>query len=383
MKKRILSVLCVIVMLVASFSGVVCASDGSENTRMTEREEEAKEEAYKQLSIFRETLSPDNDFYYPDFDNLEIADPFIIYIANQDAQDEVYYFPVYDHKTNKVIYVINAFSVDQRTDFICEFSLAYNSVLDKCAYINDTNDVIAYRLGYSVYFETSNAIYDDAGKSAVLNSSCSDKESLFINMSFDEKKTAVQDRINDMAPFSTPELSAEEMLYAKMQGYLTLYNPQYQYGYGMCWACAVATTCNYINSTSITGFSVCNAMGIGYNSGGTILDEKDALSYYGVVYNCMRYTNTSGGLSPITYSCIKNNIDNYCPVILNGSSSGSNHAVTLRGYNGNSNASYNLMYFDSSYSNILAAQKNCTYNNFYFESQGSIYYFISTLSKYW
>ena len=131
MKKAISVLLVLCIVLISSLNNGVYATSKNQDDCMTEREQEAKEEAYKQLYIFKETLSPDNDFYYSDFDNLEISDPFIIYIANQDTQDEVYYFPVYDNETHKIIYVINVFSVDQRSDFICEFSLAYNDVLNQ------------------------------------------------------------------------------------------------------------------------------------------------------------------------------------------------------------------------------------------------------------
>ncbi|SEG19401.1 hypothetical protein SAMN04487934_11018 [Eubacterium ruminantium] len=382
MKKLVALLLVIFIIFGLSVNNTVYAE--SDNNNLTKREQEAKDEAYKQLDIFRDTLSPDNDFYYANFENLVISDPFIIYIANQDAQDEIYYFPVYDKTTNKTIYVIDVFSVASRDDFICEFSLAYNNVIDQCSYIDNPKNVIVYRIGYSVYFETNSTVYNDGGFPAVMNDSYSEKEYSFINKSFEDKRSLVRERVNSMAPHVSQELTDEEKVNALMNGVLTLYHPQYQYGYGMCWACAVATTCNYINSTTITGFNVCDAMNIGYNAGGSIINEKDALNYYGISYNCMRYAYTSGGsLSPISYSCITNNIDSYYPVILNGSSNSGNHAVTIRGYNGSGGASYNIMYFDSSYNNIYAAQKNCTYNNQYFESQGVLYDFLSTLSKYW
>jgi hypothetical protein len=287
MKKVISLLLVVCFIFIFSFNNDVYATSDVQNDSMTEREQEAKTEAYKQLSIFEDTLTPDSDFYYANFDNLEISDPFIIYIANQDTQDEVYYFPVYDKDTNKTIYVINVFSVDQRSDFLCEFSLAYNDALDQLGYIDNSTGVIAYRIGYSVYFETNNEIYNDSGIIATIDTNCTEKERIFASQSFDKKKEIISQRLNNLSVFVTPELTDDEMFNAKMNGYLTLYNPQYQYGYGMCWACAVATTCNYINNSSITGFNVCDAMGIGYKAGVEQIVSHPLFSEYRYK-NCLR-----------------------------------------------------------------------------------------------
>ena len=45
----------------------------SDNNNLTKREQEAKDEAYKQLDIFRETISPDNDFMPLQSEDITVA----------------------------------------------------------------------------------------------------------------------------------------------------------------------------------------------------------------------------------------------------------------------------------------------------------------------
>lgn len=345
------------------------------NNRVESAREYAEGEIYKFLS----SLDPNSEFYYANGSDLTLADPYIIYMAGQDTQDEAYSFPVYDKKTGKVIYVADVFSAVQKDGFMCNFGMAYSELFDRLDYINHPENVIVYRIGYSVFYEKRDQVFDDYGNTITVNVDMSEKEKAFVQLSFEEKKEAVNNRLTQMAPAKPVTLSEEEAMQAKMRGYLTLYNPRFQYNYGMCWACAVATTYNYLYTASITGFDVCNAMGIGYNAGGSIIDEKDALNLYGVVYNNMRYFSTY--YNPMSYSNIVTNIDYERPLIMNGSSNSGNHAVTIYGYNGSSGASYNIMYFDSAYPNILSAKRMCTWTDGCFYSNGVTMYYLSWLSS--
>ena len=64
MKKLVALLLAIFIIFGIFVNNTVYAE--SDNNNLTKREQEAKDEAYKQLDIFRETLSPDNDFYYAD-----------------------------------------------------------------------------------------------------------------------------------------------------------------------------------------------------------------------------------------------------------------------------------------------------------------------------
>lgn len=225
------------------------------NNRVESAREYAEGEIYKFLS----SLDPNSEFYYANGSDLTLADPYIIYMAGQDTQDEAYSFPVYDKKTGKVIYVADVFSAAQKDGFMCSFGMAYSELFDRLDYINHPENVIVYRIGYSVFYEKRDQVFDDNGNTITVNVDMSEKEKAFVQLSFEEKKEAVNNRLTQMAPAKPVTLSEEEAMQAKMRGYLTLYNPRFQYNYGMCWACAVATTYNYLYTASITGFDVCNA----------------------------------------------------------------------------------------------------------------------------
>ena len=107
---------------------------------------------------------------------------------------------------------------------------------------------------------------------------------------------------------------------------INLKSPQGQYGYGMCWASTAATIINHENKTSKTGFDICNQLGLGYNSGGSITDIKNALKKNGVYYNTIVK-------KVISWDEIKDIISsNHLAAIGDSSDSGKGHAATLCGY---------------------------------------------------
>ncbi len=365
-------------MIMVFFYAFSISSKAETITSEDERILKATQTAKDSLNGFGLKSDINSDFYYANYDRLDVVSPFIIFMVDRDDQDEIYEFPVYDKETKEIVFIAEVFSVDGEVDYLCEFSSGFTTILNNLKYIEHPKDIYVYKIGMNVYFEYNNTVYNEQFEIV----DASKQKNKFFSISEEEKRQAIMQRTNEMMPAKFEVVEEDEAKDAIMHGILTLYNPRLQYGYGMCWACAVATVYNYLYTASITGFDVCNAMNIGYNTGGTITNEKDALNHYGVVYNVMRYANTTNSNLYMKYSMVTNNINSSYPVILNGYSNYGNHAVTIYGYTGTEYSSNNISIFDSSYSTVSSGKRTFTWSNGYFVSNGTTFYKLSTLSKY-
>lgn len=130
-------------------------------------------------------------------------------------------------------------------------------------------------------------------------------------------------------------------------------------------------------TSAVTPFEVCNRMGIGYDKGGTIYNEQDALSKYGVKYGKIRN-------SMLEWSVLTKNIDNKHPIIANLKCNDGvlqNHAVTIYGYSSDSKT---IEYWDSNINSGNGGKKKTTFSvagNKFLCSGSHSYSWMTTLSK--
>lgn len=302
-----------------------------------------------------------------------LGEAYIVYRADMECQDKVFYFPIVDKWTEKIVYLIETIGVDGT--YVCNTLDGIVEVLNEVDYLN--NECIVYYVEENMYVETPSKIinvcefYNEENDSTY----CSCIEDEFFGNSFKEKKNAVYYRKNELVDYQKHEgkNNAEKKLY----GSLTLVKPQGQYAYGMCWAAAVATVHNYFEYSVITGFEVCTRMGIGYDTGGTIYDMQDALALYNITYNKVRKRI-------LTWDELTNNIDKGYPIIIGGYSSVNvGHAVTIYGYSGSASSTSNILIWNSYLKSGKGGEAKFTKNKGYFTNgDGVAYQWEESLSYY-
>lgn len=302
---------------------------------------------------------------------VKVNEPFIIYHVGENQQDKIYYYPVSD-EAGVVQLMVEAVIIDGIAE--CNISDNLVDLINLIDYEN--NEVLVYRHENSIFVETIskslNAFYYyNQPEERLLYSDESGWDA-----TFEEKRLAIEESEKNMVEFSPVSIdNSDELLKFKMGGNLVLYNPMGQYGYEMCWASSVATVHNYLMNTVITGFEVCTRMGIGYDGGGTIYDEQDALALYNISYNSPRN-------SALTWSQLTKNIDTSKPIIVNGITTGDiGHAVTIYGYSGTSSSLSNAKIWDSNANNGAGGYSTFHYSSGYFtDASGTAYTWVTSLS---
>lgn len=301
-----------------------------------------------------------------------------MYNVGEHQQDKVYYYPLSDEQ-EKIVLVVEAIIIDGKV--ICNLSDDLVELLNVVQYKNE--DTLIYHYEGNVYAETPektiNAYYVYVEPDE--NKACLEMPDW--DIPYEEKKSIVNEAEKNMIEFSKPKFeSEEELLVTKMYGKLTLSHPKGQYGYAMCWASTVATIHNYYISSVVTGFEICTRMGIGYNAGGNIYDEQDALALYNITYDRIRS-------SALTWDELKENIDEEKPFIINGvAASSSNlssyvgHAVTGYGYSGENYSSRTVAIWNSNFNNGTGGYATFSYGEGCFTDSGRVFYWASTLSYY-
>lgn len=291
-----------------------------------------------------------------------MGSPYVIYNSLME-QEEIYYFPIaYNGSIVSVITVLN--TVD---------GYVYQYGEDIAEYLN----CIDYLETNPVLYEYKNAIYAENEEHKVCLYSFSplvfDKKEnraieQFHHLSYTEKCHVVGEKIQNMIVCMQDESTKDCDLQERMKAYtnkISLYKPMGQYGHGMCWAASVATVVNYRKTSAVNPYEVCNKMGIGYETGGSIYDEQQALSLYGVSYAQI-------AKSPLGWETIKNNVDSKYPIIANlkcNDGTYNPHAVTIYDYDpsgkrikywdsnlGNGNGGSGITTFASSANSFLAMQ---------------------------
>ena len=297
--------------------------------------------------------------------------PFIIYRVGEKQQDKIYYYPISDD--NGVIqFMVEAIIIDDVAE--CNITDNLVDLMNLVDYENE--QVVVYWYNNSIYIETPSVslnafYYYNEPKARQLYS-----EKSGWDVTFEEKRLAIEEAERNMVEFSPISLTdTEDIRNMKMGGDLALSNPMGQYNYGMCWASCVATVHNYLRSTIITGYEVCTRMGIGYNDGGTIYDEQDALALYNISYDSAR-------LSTLTWNQLTGNIDASKPIIINGiSASNIAHAVTIYGYSGNISTASNIKFWNPNANNGSGGYATFSYTYGYFtDGSGTAYEWTNSLS---
>ncbi len=211
---------------------------------------------------------------------LILGNPYVIYNFSSE-QDEVYYYPIIDKESNTVISIVGIIGTE--FGYVFEIQTGMADILNEMNYIQ--NNCIFYIKNGNLYAENQSQLVNvDLG---LVPETGAEEENIienqFFNLSYEEKMTAIIDKIPEFKPYTSVAWENEEQQLNSLLGTtLTLYYPQGLYSYGMCWASSTATVVNYLKSSTVTGFDVCNRLGIGYNTGGSLYDIQSGLSYYGI-----------------------------------------------------------------------------------------------------
>ncbi len=368
--KGVLAWLLCVILLCASIN-VTANTDNARNNNMGV--DVARKYAEEALWKFVDILMEDESFIsrVSEKSTYSLAEPYIVYHVDESIQDCVYYFPIVDESVNKVVYLLEAIYADGTYTVN-----ALDHMVDELNMIDyANNECIVYLLNGCIYIENEYEIVCANENMKVENCELVSlmADDMFTSTAFSEKKQLVSERMNELVEFDTTDIEYDNTIdKTKNYGSLSLYNPQYQHGYGMCWACAVATVQNYINQRVVTGFEVCTRMSIEYDEGGDVYDEQEALAKYNVNYDVI----TKSGL---TWSKIVTNINAGYPIIANGINTyGGGHAVTIYGYTGSSYSSGTVYIWNSALTNGYAQLSNSQFT----DGGGTAYDWATALSYY-
>ncbi len=307
-----------------------------------------------------------------DIEDLEYGAFFVVYDGEENP-DAVYYVPV--EYQEEVIVVVAVLDTDQGLLYQC--SEEYVPFLNGINYLN--NPAIFYEKNGELYAETrEDKMYCSSDIAIGISEEQKDRKDDFIGLSYNDKCEEINDWISNMEIIESVTVTDENSdLSMTFQKTLTLYYPMGQYGYGMCWAAASATVINYLNGTGVYPFYLCNIMGIGYDDGGTVYDEQNALAKYGISYDYIR-----SSINNFSMTVVSNNIDAGYPLILNviTADGSSGHAVTIYGY---TSTNY-IYYWDPNLNDGSGGKTSASYSSLgssFLMINKSYYGWHSSLSK--
>lgn len=303
--------------------------------------------------------------------SLSIGNPFMIYGNNGEA-DSTYYIPVLYR--NKINYIFELVGTEEGYSL-----LLTQDMVEELNSINMAkNNFLLYEKDGHIVAESENK-KEDILIPYIVESSKEDKgDEKFLTYNYQKKKQVIKKQMKNIQLEKTLESGKKEFRNYALGSRLTLYKPQGQYDYQMCWACTVANIVNYCNNVIVTGFDVCNRMGIGYNQKGNCYDIRNALKKFGVSgYKTIRNDELS-------WNEIKKNIDKKKPFAISTIGTKGNreygHAMTGYGYNKNKVVSI----WDSSGSSGKGKATSFIYGNgkCCLKKNGVSYYWKATVSRY-
>ncbi|MDE7425042.1 MAG: hypothetical protein K2N51_15380 [Lachnospiraceae bacterium] len=106
-----------------------------------------------------------------------------------------------------------------------------------------------------------------------------------------------------------------------------------------CWAASVATIVNYKKNKNLTVYDICNKMGISVYEGANLIETRDALNSYGLLYHIKE--------AYLVWGYICKNIDKdkpFCMALQTAKKEG--HIVTGYGYISSSNGTKKIVVWD-------------------------------------
>lgn len=260
-------------------------------------------------------------------ENVKLGTPFAIYELDELVQDEIYYYPLLDSKNNIVLLM----SVIGTTDgWSISVSEEWVEELKKLGDI--TSEFIFYKSGDNLYAENKtdefcivgrvDSSIDAFRKKTYLNKkrAVSYAAGHFVKTNTRRIKITNENRNETYAPSFSTSTSSSKIC--------SLYNKKGQGNYGLCWAAAVSTICNYRRGTNITPKAVADKMHIGYHDGANLYKAQQALNRFGVTYNNLNWS----AADRMSWASLKLNINDKYPVYVAAKCPKYGHAVTAYGY---------------------------------------------------
>lgn len=287
---------------------------------------------------------------------LEIENPYMIYSLASLYQDEIYYYPICNSNTGEVLFCVQV--MYNNGEWSYEISTEYVNILNKLHYTN--YNYVFYSLGKTVVADNGLNVHS-------LNGIPLDEYmNEFSELKMNKKISLMVDRVNSPTYREYETSSCEKAAYTP--GFLntasnvvscSLYKPQGQGNYGLCWAASVSTIVNYRKGSNYTAKNFADRMGIGYNTGGTLDNATVALNLYGVNYRAIN--------NQISWSMIKENINTKKPIYVAASSVKGGHAVVCFGYKTSDNKKYVYLWNPGTESTSIVLYKSSgttfTYSN--------------------
>ena len=188
-------------------SGKDSGEEGDSRAKIQEQSEElrlridlAREKLLAEMEDFYGDRKPGDDFYYEKANLLTAGPSYYIYHPDQDTQDETYCFPIYNRETGEMVFMgdVDYLSgTDEPT--VSGFAADCPEVLRKVHFLTNPESVLVYLVSGIVYFETPDGIYDFLGNEvSVPGMIKTEKEREFMELSFEDKKNKIRERMEDM-----------------------------------------------------------------------------------------------------------------------------------------------------------------------------------------
>lgn len=253
-----------------------------------------------------------------------IGDPFVIYYPDT-IQESIHYYPVIYE--NEILYMIDVTQTNE--GYSMGIGEEFVDFLNDIDYIN--KPAILYYYNTGIYAENEEDTIDSGMRISIGYEKDYYKQNKFQKKTFQEKVKEINSKVSDFKKVNVKK-DNRNVIY-KTSVYNTLHNPMGQYKEGMCWAAAAATIINYENLSAVTAYDVCNTMNINYDDGGDMTDIKNALKKYEVT----EYTEIVNGA--VSWQKLVQNINSKYLLAAGGYNEdiGEGHAVTIMGYDTNSN----------------------------------------------
>ncbi len=309
--------------------------------------------------------------------NIELGPSYVIFYPQYESQSAIIYYPIiYNNVTILTLAVSiedDQWSIVAGNDNV-EFLNSINFPQEY--YIFYVTDNVLVAQNYDKYIACNKEEYEDVLSEYSLEQKILMICGLIDGFDISEEQFEISDSYknntqNLVQPCSGYDVNETNNIELK------LFSPQPQMNYGMCWAAAVATTVNYIKTTSVSAFEVCNKTSIGYNEGAkSMYDLQYALSLYNIYYTHVYNKQVA------SWDEIKRNIKKKYPIIISGQYGSTElaHAVTIYGYD-NIDGDKKILYWDSAGNNGAGARSIFKYNTYRFSSSGISYSWHGTLYK--
>ncbi len=322
-------------------------------------------------NVYMENIISDDK----NFSDLTIGQPYYIYDCGAVRHNQIFYYPLVDTNGNNVL-----IATIMNTEDGWEYSVSSEMATELNNINYNEKDYIFFRQGGMIVAQNESEklfLTDEYCSTCDMLKNDYDTNYEIIIEGIEKAEVIIKTVLGD-------DIQGERSLtknstYTATTVSCNLVGMAGQGDQNLCWAASVATVVNYIKEhkgiSIITAKNVADLMNISYYAGGDTNAKLTALNRYGV-------KNYSFHSTMLGWDCIKRNIDNKYPILIDGKAVGTNaiiynHAVTIYGYTEYLAGTKNIIIWDSALNVGKGGVVISSYN------ARSMYFASGSLSFHW